>query len=434
MKKNIVIFMYNFPPIGAGRGIAWDQFCTNLANDYTVNLITIEPSINDPIYNESKLTNIGDNYNIYRTEPGWLYEKMYSKKCKKSLSSDSFISKEKSYFRGIAKKIYKNVIRFFIFPDRMVFWNKSAESKFDEINKKNKVDLIISVGFPFSTHLLGYKIKRKLGIKWLMDYGDPWSFNPSTETVPFLRRWIDRIVESKIIRFSDHITVTTDTTKLAYQNEFSDLPDISVIKQGVDYEMFRNSEIWKKVDNDGTLQLFYSGIFYKDIRNPEAFFNAISKIDKLAKKVNIILAGNMEDYIIEMVNSLSLPEFINIELIGNISFDQVVNYQRNSDGLLFFGNKGALQVPGKIYEYLVSGTPIFSISYQHDAVSDMINKYNRGETSLNTENGIQSDFERFIENLNSKSIPYCTAELKEFDWSYISKEMNNIVTSIVGDK
>lgn len=433
MKKNIVIFMYNFPPIGAGRGIAWDQFSKKLAEKNTVNLITIEASENDPIYNKSKLINLGSNYNIYRTDPGWLYKRMYPDNSNETLSSTSGRYQSGNYFKVLLKKIYKTVIRFFIFPDRMIFWNKSAEVKFHEINGKNKVDLIITVGFPFSTHLLGYKIKKRFGTKWLMDYGDPWSFNPSSETVPFLRRWIDRIVESKIIKSSDQITVTTNTTKDAFQRLFHGLPDVSVVKQGVDYKMFRNTELLAKSSDSNTLQLFYSGIFYKDIRNPEAFFTAISRIQRLAKNVDIIIAGNMENYILEMINTTYFPEFINIKLIGNISFEEVVNYQRNSDGLLFFGNKGALQVPGKIYEYLVSGTPIFSVAYQYDAISEMINNYNRGETSLNSVEQIRDSFENFIHNLCSECVPYSTAELKEFDWHNISEEMNNIVIKTVGN-
>ncbi|HHF2871645.1 MULTISPECIES: hypothetical protein [Vibrio] len=433
MKKNIVVFMYNFPPIGAGRGIAWNKFCSHLSNEYNVNLITIEPSENDPIYNESKLDDIKDDFAIHRTSPGFLYRKMYPSKVKLDESSDTIDYEKKVLNKSFVKKIYKSVVRSCIFPDRMIFWNKSAENKFLEINRVDRVDLIVTVGFPFSTHLLGYKLKRKFGMKWIMDYGDPWSFNPSSETVPHFRRWLDRIVESKIIRSSDHITVTTDTTKQAFESKFKKLPDVSVVKQGVDYEMFRANRDAENKKSE-TLNLFYSGIFYKDIRNPENFFHAISKVQNIPVKVNIIIAGHMEDYVLNMVKSISFPDCINVQFIGNIRFDQVVNYQSNSDGLLFFGNKGALQVPGKIYEYLASRTPIFSVSYQYDAVSDMIEFYERGETSLNSENCIKDSFERFVINLNDKIDYYSNEEIEEFDWAYISNEMNNIVNAVVGDK
>ncbi|ELB2784626.1 hypothetical protein QNE30_004563, partial [Vibrio alginolyticus] len=181
----------------------------------------------------------------------------------------------------------------------------------------------------------------------------------------------------------------------AFESKFKKLPDVSVVKQGVDYEMFRTNRDAENKKSE-TLNLFYSGIFYKDIRNPENFFHAISKVQNIPVKVNIIIAGHMEDYVLNMVKSISFPDCINVQFIGNIRFDQVVNYQSNSDGLLFFGNKGALQVPGKIYEYLASRTPIFSVSYQYDAVSDMIEFYERGETSLNSENCIKDSFERFV--------------------------------------
>ncbi|MBL0497676.1 hypothetical protein JD514_11285 [Aeromonas caviae] len=434
MRKKIVVFMYNFPPIGAGRGIAWNKFCSNLSKEYDVSLITIEPSPSDPIYNESKLHDIGTDFNLYRTSPGFLYHKMYpSSQIKKSIKNRSTKTKSTSLKRMI-KFIYKKIIRSFIFPDRMIFWNKSAEEEFIKINDGNNVDLIITVGFPFSTHLLGYRLKRKYNVKWIMDYGDPWSFNPSSETVPHYRRWLDRIVESKIIKCSDHIMVTTDTTKVAFESEFKMLPSISVIKQGVDCKLYRDAVSLDANTQSDTLELFYSGLFYKDIRNPECFFIALSKINSLPKNVNIKIAGHMEDYIFDIVDSISLPSFITIEFVGNIGFESVIKYQSNSDGLLFFGNKGDLQVPGKIFEYLASGTPIFSVAHQYDVVSEMIELYQRGETSLNLVEQIKEKFEFFVSKLVLDKSYYSNNDIKQFDWSFISNEVNCIVDSVLGDK
>lgn len=431
MRKSVVVFMYNFLPIGAGRGIAWNQFCGYLSREYNINLITIEPSINDPIYNESKLYDIDKRFKLHRTSPGRLYNKMYQpdkpnengtirKNRNSSLFSNSFV-----------KKVYKTCVRNFIFPDRMIFWNKTAEEKFIEINNKHSVDLIITVGFPFSTHLLGYKLRRKYNVKWIMDYGDPWSFNPSSETVPRYRRWLDKIVESKIIKHSDHITVTTDTTKEAFEAAFKNLPEVSVVKQGVDCKVFSEARVNKENARKKVIDLFYSGIFYKDIRNPENFFIAISQIERLPVDVNIIIAGHMEDYVIDLVDKLSFPSFIRISFVGNISFEKVVSYQANADGLIFFGNKGALQIPGKIYEYLASCTPILSISYQCDAVSDMIKFYQRGETSLNSVADIKKSLETFVSNLVYNRAHYSSKEIEEFDWSNISIKMGGIIKGVL---
>lgn len=64
----------------------------------------------------------------------------------------------------------------------------------------------------------------------------------------------------------------------------------------------------------------------------------------------------------------------------------------------------------------------------------MIEFYGRGETSLNSESSIKDNFERFVINLNSKVGSYSNEEIKEFDWAYISNEMNDIVNTVVGDK
>lgn len=73
--KNIVLLMYNFPPLGAGRGIAWTYFCEQLSKNYNVTVFTVEASEFDPFYNADKLNLITENYQVNRSNPGVLYER-----------------------------------------------------------------------------------------------------------------------------------------------------------------------------------------------------------------------------------------------------------------------------------------------------------------------------------------------------------------------
>jgi len=40
---------------------------------------------------------------------------------------------------------------------------------------KNKIDIVISTGPPHSMHMIALQLKKKLGIKWLADFRDPWT-------------------------------------------------------------------------------------------------------------------------------------------------------------------------------------------------------------------------------------------------------------------
>ena len=205
---NIFILMYNFPPIGAGRGIAWTKFCSKLSEKYNVTVFTIDPSETDPLFNFSKFDLITNEYKVIRTNPGFLYKKIYPRK-KERLSKTEDGKRKKRTTKVLLKKFYTVFFKNIFFPDRMILWNKYLWKAVLKESKFQKPNLIISVGFPFSTHLLAAKLKANFETKLILDYGDPWFFNPSKETIPPFRRRLDKLVEYKVIKKADFITVTT---------------------------------------------------------------------------------------------------------------------------------------------------------------------------------------------------------------------------------
>lgn len=438
-RKNIVVIMYNFPPIGAGRGIAWTYIADKLAENYKVHVITITPSTSDPIYNESKLEMINKTYNVYRTNPGLFYHSIYPAKSNKR--SDEVINKRESgKIIKAFKKVYKKIIRSMIFPDRMVFWNKYAYDEFKKIQAEKNIDLLITVGFPFSTHILGNRIKHKFGGKLILDYGDPWAFNPSNETTPNWRKPLDYFIEKKIIRNADFITVTTKKTAEEYKKRFKISEKIGIIPQGADTEKY-NYEI---VDSENNLDninnrkkeicLFYSGIFYEDIRNPREFFKGLSLLklsDFQGLKLKIIIAGKMENYVLDYVNKLNFSDSIKIEFIGNISLEEVIRLQVNCDGLLYFGNKGNLQVPGKLYEYIAARRPIFAIAPVYDEACEIIDNLKRGVVVQDDAVIIKNKLIEFIFKYKLNCQSWNLREIVDYDWKEISSKYEQIVDSIL---
>lgn len=439
-KKNIVVFMYNFPPIGAGRGIAWTYFARNLSESYNVRIITIDPSNSDPIYNSSKFDLIDKSYEVYRTHPGKFYRILYPTNKKVAAANENKYSTKSKGFNvhKILSSLYKKVIRSIIFPDRMIFWNKYAFREFEKINKNQKTDLVITVGFPFSTHILGLKIKQKYGCKLILDYGDPWSFNPSNETVPKWRRRIDYLIEKKVIRNSDYVTVTTNSTLSKYKETFRVSNKIGLIRQGVDIEQY--SRIVNETENirvnkeTEVIKLFYSGIFYHDIRNPKHFFKALSISDFsgfIDKVIDITIAGKMEQYVIDYVNSLSFPQNLKINFIGNIPFEDVVRMQVTCDALLYFGNKGELQVPGKLYEYVAAQRPIFAVAPTFDESCEIILKYNRGRVVEDDAVKIKDAFTDFLNGIAGKKSEFNINKVTDYDWKELSQKYKEIVDDVM---
>lgn len=425
----IFILMYNFPPIGAGRGIAWSYFAKELSEYHNVTIFTINPNENDPLYNKSKWNLISERYRVIRSDPGKFYKKSYVEK--KNLSEKEEINKSK--FKSKIRKFYHKYIKFFVFPDRMIFWNKYlTESVIDEVRVNGSPDLIISVGFPFSTHFAAVKLKNLYESKLVLDYGDPWSFNPSNETIPKRRKFIDLFFEKKILMNADYVTVTTKQTREKYLKTFPFLDNkIQVITQGVDTSIYsqKDDKVYEKKTNE--IHFFYSGLFYEDIRNPLSFIDAIEEMTKIElrnRNIIITIAGKMEEYVLSKIESLQNKN-ITYRLLGNITLDEVVFYQKKCDCLLFFGNLGSLQLPGKIFEYLATDRPIFAICDLEDMSIDLINQYKRGTIASYNKKNIKDNFVDFLNRYSEGSYDDLIP-VKEFDWSSLSQKYKNIITSL----
>lgn len=426
----IFILMYNFPPIGAGRGIAWTYFSEKMAQEHDVTVFTINPSENDPLYNAQKLEMISEDYRVIRSFGGKIYEKLYSKEKSKLDDSQSTISR-KSVLKKFSKKIYKHLLKVVIFPDRMVFWNKYLKRSVNHFAEtEGSPDIIISVGFPFSTHLLAQKLKEKFNCKLILDYGDPWSFNPSNETIPNRRRKIDACFEKTILQHADYVTVTTTSTRDEYIRRFPVVREkIDVISQGVDTKIYHNKK--EKKSNTNIINFFYSGLFYEDIRNPNSFIDAMEELssEKLfGKKIVISIAGKMEQSVIERISSFS-NKSVSFHLLGNIGFNEVVDYQINTDVLLFFGNLGSLQVPGKLFEYLTTDRPIFAICDKSDFSGDTIKHYNKGVVSTYESEDILKTFNNFIK-CYSEGIYNKTKRVNDYDWDILAEKYLKIINQI----
>ena len=64
------------------------------------------------------------------------------------------------------------LVDLFFWPDRFVFWNKPAYKKALQLIRKEKPDLILVFMMPYSTGLMGMKLKKKTGIPVVFNLND----------------------------------------------------------------------------------------------------------------------------------------------------------------------------------------------------------------------------------------------------------------------
>lgn len=115
-------------------------------------------------------------------------------------------------------KIYKTAfleIKFLSYLLNFIFrinyyiptWILIAYFSAKRIIKKNRnIKFIYASGPLFSTHIIGYLLKLKFNIPLILEYRDPWNYNPYTEEKKrFFDKKIDVSLERRILKSADMI-------------------------------------------------------------------------------------------------------------------------------------------------------------------------------------------------------------------------------------
>jgi glycosyltransferase involved in cell wall biosynthesis len=204
-----------------------------------------------------------------------------------------------------------------------------------------------------SNLLAGVLIKKLYKSKLLFDIGDPWTYCPNDKAFRW-RRKLNKYAEEVLLKQADHIIVNTKELQKLYVDKLEvENRKIRCIYSGAD-KVSEVSEVGQPPQND-KFKILYTGVFHDKIREPYNFFKAISKLDN-DMNLSIKIAGNIYSWFIDYYKKLNSK--LEIEFLGLLDHEKVVEMQNKADLLLFFSNKSEYQLPSKIFEYLSTDNPI----------------------------------------------------------------------------
>ena len=162
----VLIITYYWPPAGGSGVQRWLKFVKYLQDFGIEPIVYTVDNPNYEVVDTSLIDEIPDTITILKQpifEPNNFLKK--KKVATANVSSNpSFIQKTLQYIRG----------NYFI-PDARKFWVKPSVKYLTSYLKNNPVDVVITTGPPHSMHLIGMRLKQKLGVKWLADFRDPMS-------------------------------------------------------------------------------------------------------------------------------------------------------------------------------------------------------------------------------------------------------------------
>ncbi len=262
-------------------------------------------------------------------------------------------------------------------PDRYVGWVPFAFSKALKIIAHNRVDIIYTADL-YSTHLVGYLLRKTTGKTWIADIGDEWASNPFRSRLFPGQQKVENWIERKILGAANHIIIAwLGLTKLLLLHGKKECTTITCGFFSEDFESSSNGTTRGR----DKFRITYTGSFYAS-QQPTYFLNAIQKLLDEGQ----ISSDNIELVFVGRTRTDGLSGFANSSVAncivcpGFVPHRRSVEYLMDSDILLLIvsAERGSGNIPGKTFEYIASGKPILALVPPKGAAADLIRKTNTG--------------------------------------------------------
>ena len=302
--------------------------------------------------------------------------------------------------------------RFAALPDRWVSWMAGAIPAGVQAIRRKKIDVIFTT-YPIATSpLIGYYLHKFTGRPWVLDLRDPM-MDDDHPTDPTVRKSYARI-ETSAVANASRIIFTAAASRDIYLERYPQLkPEIcNVISNGFDEEDFAQLKPRDPSARSGPIDLLHAGLIYPHERNPQPFFEALSRLKKSGTisadtlQVKLRSSGNEAEYA-RTLSRLAIDDVVN--LLPPIPYRESLQEAANSAGLLLLqGPSCDHQIPAKAYEYLRVGRPILALASQAGATAALLRECG-GATIVNIEdtNEIELALPIFMDALgrNTHSLP-----------------------------
>ncbi|MCB9199677.1 MAG: glycosyltransferase family 4 protein [Flavobacteriales bacterium] len=359
--KRVLIVTYYWPPNGGAGVQRWLKFVKYLPQHgwqpvvYTPEnpeLVAEDPGLLDDVPREAEV--------IKRriSEPYGLYKRLTGRGVKEKVHT-AFLSEEKR--EGWRDRMALWVRSNFFIPDARVGWVGPSVRFLKQYLREHPVDVIVTTGPPHSMHLIGLRLKRALGIRWVADFRDPWT------NIDFYRQLkLSRSADRRHRRLEAEVLREADTVVAVGWTLADELRDLGAERVEVITNGFDPADVPDPPEPvDERYSLVHVGSLTAT-RNAPGLWKALAKRcaddPEFAARFVLRFVGPVDHTVLDSIEEAGLAD--NLERIGPVDHAQAMREMQRARVLLLLLNdtanaKGILT--SKLFEYLAVGRPILAV-------------------------------------------------------------------------
>jgi len=411
MLKEILFISYYFPPFSKILSIRAAEFTKRLVkNGYKIFVVSSK-----------------SNKNAHKD--GELLRKVKSPMIKNTKVFNLSFAKE-----GFQSNIKKTTLHFKLFKLVLfLHWIPLSFLASRRIIKKNNIKLIYVSAPPFFTLLLGYLLKFSCKIPLIIEYRDPWSYNPYLKET--MTKSIENFylkMEKRILKSADRIITISEGMKQFLLDNFPETRNkrIHAIPHGINIDDVE--KITKRSNIPKEITFTFTGNLY-GLRDLEPLIRIVSTSHELGKLNNISLNINIfgrydSKHLTSLFKKYDVYKYFHLE--GFVPRDVCLEEVLNSSLALHVGeNLNYPTLSFKILEYLSMRKKIVYIGREESYTAKFLEKYGLGITlPINDHDLGLKRFEELIEGLKKQTFQanISSDDLYKFTWDERTNDLIKI--------
>lgn len=344
---------------------------------------------------------VPDGVPVHRSassEPAALYKRFLGMKADEPIPVAVLAEPSPDLKRRVA-----NAIRLNLFvPDAKIGWYPWAVRLGTKVVRRERPDVVFSTAPPPTTHLVARALARRHGLPWVADFRDPWLDVHYYEGV---KRWrvteaLDRRLERSVFEEAARVTFVSRLDSRRYAATYGRADKHVYIPNGYDEADFQALE--PAEPDSGRFVLMHLGSVGKE-RCPT---NLLSAIVRLAGRgvvrpetFRLTFVGKIEPSVLDAVMASGAGPFV--DHVPYVPHHEALRLGQRAHALLLLitqseNNAGIL--PGKTFEYLRYGRPLFALGPSDGEVARVLADTRGGVIHEYSDSaGIESSLERWVD-------------------------------------
>jgi glycosyltransferase involved in cell wall biosynthesis len=368
--------------------------------------------------NPALLAQLPDNVVIHR------------KKCRIK-SVPGFYSAETKIETGITK--LKIALKDILFsPDKYIWWNLSLLPELINTIRREKIDIAMACGDPFSSFVTLIILKKLCGIPMVIDLRDPWKDNVCELKQSAFRRFSSAFWEKRCVEHADGVISVNDVIVDSLR-KYQTAAKFLTLTNGFDLDDFKNIDAPQQAKDE--FVFLYTGRYsiFKEDYNPtsviDAFLNFLAQVPN--KNIKLVFIGQTDN---ETLNYIDQLPGNNVQGLPSLPRDEFLNKQKQAHALIhfFYPQTHDAVFSMKMYEYMLHRKPILSFNVEEGLLHDYLVQHQLG-ASVDSHNiaGMTDAFLKTYQGRITFNDAFDVSNIERFDFRNLSQHLAEFLKELV---